>query len=129
MEFIDLVIRETSQHRIHVQVQKATAEHFGWDKAFPEWKPRTHIVDGQKRIYAHWALKTKNKRYGGKRLRICRDVSTTGYPAGKTHCFRCKGPWAQRDLRDLAEVAGDKFEWMENFAYERVRREEWLKGS
>ena len=129
MEFLDLVLRESDQFRVHVNVQKITAQHFGWDKAFPEWKPRTRIVDGQRRVTAHWALKPRMKAYGGKRLRICRDVSKHGYPAGKTHCFRCKGPWARKDLIALAEVAGDKFEWMENFAYERISREEWLKDA
>ena len=66
---------------------------------------------------------------GGRRYFICRDRSRMGFPATKTHCFRITGPWCNRDFKRLAEVAGDKFEWLESLCGDRIYREDWLRDA
>ena len=124
--FLKLVLEERPKNRISVVVVKETAEYFGWDKAFPEWTPPTHIgSDGKPRRYARSTSKCRHYR-GGDRLRICRVASTGGNPAGYTHSFRLVGAWSRKHLAALAQVAGDKFEWMENASYQRMKRDYWL---
>ena len=126
MQFVKLILQETKAGTVSVTVQDATAAHFGWDKAFPEWSARYEdgYTGGRVTKQAgrhHWAYAP-----GGDRLRICRDKKTTGYPAGKTHCFRMKGPWSRKHLVMLAEVADEKFEWMEGQFGQRICREDWI---
>ena len=126
LKYVKLVLEEKSSGAACVITQDATAEFFGWDKAFPGWYER--FQDGYPGgKFPRYAGHDHGPRAtGGKRLRICRDKRTTGYPAGKTHCFRMKGPWAKKHLVMLAEVAGDKFEWMEGKFGARIRRDEWM---
>lgn len=125
--FAHLMLEETENSRISVVTQVATAELFGWDTAFPRWKPVTHTrPDGTEFFYMHPRVIRNPAVKGGKRLRICRDPKKSGYPAGKTHCFRMKGAWSNRHLVMLAEVAGEKFEWMEGRHGERIDRDVWL---
>ena len=126
MEFIKLVVGQTGASQVSVACQVETARYFGWDTAFPEWKPRWSC-DGIRSttvVGAHWNRDIR--RHGGDRRRICRDPSKKGWPAGKTHAFRMIGPWSRRDLVELARVAGDKFEWMEDKRYKRIDRSVWL---
>ena len=124
--FVKLVLGENKAGTISVTTQDATASYFGWDKAFPDWNERFRDgYPGGKRAKLA-GRHTWADAPGGDRLRICRDTQTTGYPAGKTHCFRMKGPWSRKHLVMLAEVAGDKFEWMEGQFGARIRREEWM---
>lgn len=126
-EFGRWILQETKTTRVILITQKATAEYFGWDTAFPEWTPRTRVDHHGQRVVAYTdAMKPAATWFGGKRLTISRHPSTSGNPAGKTHCFRMKGPFSNRHLRQMAEVAGDRFEWMETKWQERRRRSVWL---
>jgi len=124
--FNRLILEETKSGAASIAVVRETAEFFGWDKAFPEWSERwKDDYPGGRRRHTfgspnpYWVQ-------GGKRLRICRSKRKTGYPQGKTHCFRLIGAWSNRHLVQLAVVAGDKFEWMERPNGERIDRDEWL---
>ena len=125
MKFLKLVIDRTASGAKTVVVQKETAEYFGWDKAFEEWTPQTRLRPDGTRVKYAGAFRRHPYFLGGDRLRICRDASTGGNPAGKTHCFRMQGDWSKRHLVQLAVVAGDKFEWMEGPRGQRIRREVW----
>lgn len=125
-EFVKLILQETKGGTVSVTTQDATAEHFGWDKAFPEWNERFQDgYPGGKRAKLAGAGGGPGA-HGGDRLRICRGKSTSGYPGGLTHCFRMKGPWSRKHLVMLAEIAGDKFEWMEGQYGARIRRDVWM---
>ena len=126
MNFVKLQLSSDRSGAQSVVVQKETAEYFGWDKAFPEWSEATRVrPDGTS--YPGRSLRPIAGLYrGGKRLRICRAEKKTGYPQGKTHCFRLLGCWSRKHLIQLAAVAGDKFEWMEDTRYKRVDRDVWL---
>ena len=126
-EFRKYVLQERAKSLITVTTQRETAELFGWDTAFEEYELPTHTdLSGNQRIYVHPAGKYKNLHSGGKRLRICRSKRKTGYPAGLTHCFRMKGAFSEKHLKMLAQVAGEKFEWMEGRYGERISRADWL---
>ena len=123
---VKLVVEARAKDQVSVIVPRETAEYFGWDKAFPEWRELTQLrPDGKPRVYARSTSKCRHYR-GGDRLRICRVASTSGNPAGYTHSFRLVGAWSRKHLAALAEVAGEKFEWMENASYQRMRRDYWL---
>ena len=127
MDFVCLVLRENSSGSVKLITQKATAEYFGWDTAFPEWTPQIRVSgDGGRSVSFQSVRVGSNHRTGGKRLVICRDKSTGGSPRGKTHCFRIKGKFSDGDLRRMAVAAGDRFEWMETRFHERRRRSVWL---
>lgn len=125
MEFLKLVLGENRSGQASVVTQKETAEFFGWDKEFPEWKRRLKSADE----YGGWLpfepLRPDWRFRGGHRLRICRSKKKHGHPRGRTHSFRMQGCWSRRHLVELAYVAGDKFEWMENKQYKRVDRAVW----
>ncbi len=127
IDFHVMLLDETPHQRVSLITQRETAELFGWDTAFPEWKPQTHIgPDGREWFYMQRGCGPSGAWRGGKRLRICRDKRKKGYPGGMTHCFRLKGPWTNRHLKSIASVAGEKFEWMENRQLKRVDRDDWL---
>ena len=125
MEFLKLVVSGQNKNQISVVTQRETAEFFGWDKAFPEWRRRTKDADSYGGSVPFQELQPDKKFSGGKRLYICRDKSTKGHPQGKTHCFRMHGSFSRKHLVALAQAAGDKFEWMEGQYGKRVRRSEW----
>lgn len=124
--FVKLVVGENRAGQASVVTQTETAAFFGWDKEFPEWKRRMKSPDE----YGGWLpfepLTADWRFRGGHRLRICRSKRKTGYPQGLTHCFRMQGCWSRKHLVELAYVAGDKFEWMENKSRRRVDRDVWL---
>ena len=126
MDFVRLALGSDRSGEKSVVVKRATAEFFGWDKAFPEWTESIRYrADGTP--YTGGTLRnSRTLHHGGKRLRICRAKSKTGYPQGKTHCFRMVGTWSRKHLVKLAAVAGEKFEWMEDTRYQRVDRDVWL---
>lgn len=109
-------------------VMKTTAEFFGWDKAFPRFRP-VEAGDGSGSYSPFWGNNRENSpgAIGGKTLRICRSKRKNGHPAGKTHRFRIVGNVTNAQLVDLAAVAGEKFEWMTKKNGERIDREEWLR--
>lgn len=126
--FLKLDLGGPKGNRGSVVVMKATAEFFGWDKAFPRFEPMELIPGSGYRATA-WGRNRENTpgAIGGKRLRICRSKSKSGQPAGKTHRFRIVGNVSNAQLVELAAVAGDKFEWMTKKNGERIDREEWLR--
>ena len=124
-DFLKLIVETRARDQVSVVVVKETAEYFGWDKAFPEWKPRL-ATDALGRIYVNPSRSRWRHFRGGDRLRICRAPSTNGHPAGDTFSFRMVGGWSRKHLAELAKVAGSKFEWMEDASYRRMRRDYWL---
>ena len=124
-EFTHLILQYMKGAEASVVVQKATAEYFGWSEAFPHFRdPRPDTSDvGHRRF--RLSISNDPRKPGGHRLRICRSKSKSGMPAGMTHCFRMRGPWSRKHLVALAEVAGDKFEWMESQYGERISRSDW----
>ena len=129
MDFSERIIRRRSNgDAIGIRCQKATMDYFGWSDAFDTF------IKSYKDFYKKDSIGPKEVfgrklHKGGRRHLICRDRSRQGWTAGRTHCFRITGPWCNRDLRRLAEVAGDKFEWMEGFYGERIYREDWLRDA
>ena len=129
MEFSERILRrEANGNAIGIRCQTATMDYFGWSDAFDPF------IKSYRDFYKKDSVPTKEVfgrqlHRGGRRHVICRDRSRMGNPAGKTHCFRITGPWRNKDLSRLAEVAGDRFEWMEGFYGERIYREDWLRQS
>ena len=130
IDFHVMLLDDRYGKRVSLITQRETAELFGWDTAFPEWKPVTHTApDGSEYFYLQRGSGGAAAWRGGKRLRICRSKKKTGYPGGMTHCFRLKGPWTNRHLKAIASVAGEKFEWMEGRYGERIDRDDWLASA
>jgi hypothetical protein len=127
-KFLKLDLGGPKGNRGSVIVMKETAEFFGWDKAFPRFRPLVK-GDGRAQYETFWGNNRENTpgAIGGKRLRICRSKSKSGQPAGMTHRFRIVGNVSNAQLVELAAVAGDKFEWMTKKNGERIDRETWLR--
>ena len=126
MEFRKLIVGRNRSGCISVVTQLETAEYFGWDREFQEWNERSKS-DGWGQPVRKFAGYNDGYGFpGGSRLRICRSAKKTGHPQGQTHCFRMQGCWSRKHLVELARVAGEKFEWMENKARKRVDRDVWL---
>ena len=124
-DFVRLTLESTPKGHISVVTRKSIAEYFGWDTAFPEWMPYALTGPGAGvRIYPRSASPSWEYR-GGQRMRICRVAQKQGNPAGQTHTFRMRGRWANRHVKQLADVAGDKFEWIELRTGKRVERSYW----
>jgi len=125
MNFSKFVLQEQRKQAISVVCQTETAEYFGWLDAFPSWDDRFKAdYSGGKKTY-QYKHNNDPRDPGGKRLFICRSKRTTGHPQGMTHCFRVKGSFSRKHLIQLAQVAGDKFEWMEGQYGARIKRAEW----
>ena len=107
---------------------KETAEFFGWDKAFPRFRPLP-LGDGRPNYQVFWGNNRENSpgAIGGKTLRICRSKRKSGHPAGRTHRFRIVGNVSNAQLVELTAVAGERFEWMTKKNGERIDREAWLR--
>ena len=118
------------ESRGSLNVKRETAEYFGWDKAFPEFhERRPRDAEGKMSMgIRNWRQKDPGGQ-GGKRLRICRSTSKTGHPAGMTHTFRIQGNVTNAMLIAMAQVAGEKFEWMEKKNGSRIDRETWLQAA
>ena len=126
MDFIKLNLDADKAGAKCVVTQRETAEFFGWDKAFPEFRLSTRYRRDGSTYEQPTLRRDKSLHKGGDRLRICRAPSKKGHPKGMTHCFRMTGAWSRKHLVQLAVVAGDKFEWMEDTRYRRVSRDVWL---
>ena len=125
--FTRRVLEVKGKNKICLICKTSIAELFGWDTAFPEWSPPIHIrPDGSQFFYVSRKLMGENPYRGGHGIYISRAPSKTGHPGGKTHRFRLIGPWAKRHQVQLAEIAGEKFQWMEDRQGRRVSREKWL---
>ena len=126
MDFIRLALGSDRSGEKSVVTQRATAEFFGWDKAFPEFRESIRYRKDGSSYDRTGPRRDRSLWRGGTRLHICRVDEKSGYPARHTHCFRMLGNWSRKHLVQLASVAGDKFEWMENTRYVRVDRADWL---
>ena len=126
MKFGQWVVGSDNSGLVSVVAPVTTAAYFGWDKAFPEFHLAERVRPDGTTYRCNTFRAAKSMRSGGAQLRICRAASKDGQPAGKTHQFRMRGAWSRKHLVELARVAGDKFEWMENTRYKRVNREIWL---
>lgn len=126
MDFIKLVIDSDRSGAKSVICKRETAAYFGWDKAFEEFEKSTRYRKDGTPYTQTGPRKDRTLYHGGTRLRICRVASKNGQPAKYTHYFRMLGNYSRKHLVQLAAVAGDKFEWMENTRFARVDRDVWL---
>lgn len=124
--YLKLVLAHRMGRTVTCVVQESTAHHFGWDTAFSGFDEPGRVNRLGQPVGIQPRLRRDPRLPGGHRLRICRSRQLQGNPAGMTHCFRMVGAWGNVHLRLLAEVAGDKFEWMETRSGKRVYRESWL---
>ena len=126
INYIKLVLDRNRSGAISCVTQRETAEYFGWDTAFEEWPLGTRWNPA-----GYWQADFRRVHHdprwpGGSRLSICRSKSKHSSPQGTRHCFRMQGGWSRKHLVQLASVAGEKFEWMENTRYARVSRDVWM---
>ena len=126
MDLVKLVVGKDNSGFTSVVVKRETAEYFGWDTAFPEFHLAERVRPDGSRYPCNVFRVKKGMRSGGKTFHICRAASTGGQPAAKTHQFRIQGALSRKHLVELARVAGEKFEWMEDTRYKRVNRNVWL---
>lgn len=125
--FTRRVLGVSGDSQICLIAKQSIAKRFGWDTAFPEWSPPFRVLPDGSRRYTVTPHATGQRRYrGGHAVYISTDSSTTGQPVGKTYRFRMIGPWSKKHQKQLAEVAGERFEWMENRKGQRVSRADWL---
>ena len=126
MEFLKLLIEDRPGAAVSCVVPATTANYFGWDTAFPGFDATARTTADGRKSYGVFRRNADPRYPGGTRLRICRVASRSGMPAGQTHTFRMQGSFANRHLKTLAEVAGEKFEWMETKQLRRKSRADWL---
>jgi hypothetical protein len=118
------VARTPADRPVWVCCLRATAEHYGWLPAFPEYcPPVTQSTDGA-RIRWH-DLTDKRRLYGGKGLRISRSASRSGNPAALTNRFRVSSSWRFKDSLALAAATTADWRWMEGKNGRRRTRQEW----
>jgi hypothetical protein len=126
MKFLKLLLEDRPGAAVSCVVPATTAEYFGWDKAFPEFDAVARTTKDGRKSFGIFRQNRDPRYPGGTRLRICRVASKHGQPARMTHTFRMQGSFANRHLRQLAVVAGDRFEWMDTKQYRRTDRKLWL---
>ena len=101
--------RDANDRAIAVMAPIETCDFYGWSEAFEVWTPRkTYLGDGRV-AFRMVKPRTMNGDAGGKRFRISRSPSRSGYPAGFTNTFRLSSNWRQEDLIKLGE--GTKVDW------------------
>ena len=127
--YLKLLLEDRQGRPVSVVTQKATAEYFGWDTAFPGFDEPGRVNRQGQPVSVQPRLWSDPRMPGGSRRRICRTDSRAGYPAGMTHSFRMFGAFGNRHLKMLAEVAGEKFEWMETKQLKRRNRGSWLASN
>lgn len=104
---------------------KATANHYGWLQAFPEYRPPVTVgPDGARSLRID--LTDKRRFYGGKALRISRSASRGGHPACLTNRFRVSSSWRFKDSLALAAATTADWAWMEGKDGCRRTRQEWI---
>ncbi len=73
LNFVKLVVGETRAGQASVVTQAETAEFFGWDKEFPEWKRRMKNAEEYGGWLPFYPWRSQKYYRGGHRLRICRS--------------------------------------------------------
>ena len=126
MEFLKLLIEDRPGAQVSCVVPATTANYFGWDTAFEGFDVTARTTADGRSSYGIFRRNADPRYPGGTRLRIRRVASTSGNPAGQTHTFRMQGSFSNRHLAKLAEVAGEKFQWMETKQLKRRSRDFWL---
>lgn len=110
-DFCQLVIRKKQDGRyIWLKCLKATAELYGWDKAF------TPLIEQQFKDSPDGYIRCPSKRGwtsgGGKEHRISRSPKTSGWPAGLTNTFRLSSDATLVDLAEVAKATEIDWEWV-----------------
>jgi hypothetical protein len=124
--YLKLLLEDRKGRPVSVVVQESTAQYFGWDKAFRGFFEPGRVNRYGQPVAVQPRLWFDPRIPGGTRVRICRSADRNGYPAKMTHCFRMQGAFGNRHLKQLAVVAGDRFEWMETRSLKRRDRVSWL---
>ena len=125
--FTRRVLEVRGDRQVCLICKASIAERFGWDTSFPEWSPPFQVLPDGSRRYTVTPHGVGQRRYrGGDAIYISSAETKSGHPTGKTYRYRLIGSWCKRHQVQLAEVAGEKFEWMENRKGLRVSRADWL---
>ena len=126
-QYSALVLRRNAKGTaIWLRCLTETAEFYGWTDTF---EPLTLKVQSESNGYAFGRDpgRVGSANTGGKRLFICRNRSTQGFPKGETNAFRVHSHCSNRDLAELAHFTKGKWEWMEGLFGQRRTKAHWLE--
>ena len=119
--------RDANDRSITVMAPIETCDFYGWSEAFEVWTPRkTYLGDGRV-AFKMTKPRTMNGDAGGKRFRISRSPSRSGFPAGFTNAFRLSSNWRQEDLIKLGESTQVDWYWITGPTGHKWLREELLQ--
>ena len=125
-DFVKLGLRVRKGNRyVWMNCLKATAELYGWDKAFPTLLELKTATTGSPFFYDMGRRGWKTG--GGQVVTICRNPSTHSFPRGQTNAFRVSRGASQRDIRLIAQATQIDWHWMQTAKTGRRPRDWWQK--
>lgn len=129
MHYLKLLLEDRPGAAISCVVLAPTAQFYGWDTAFPEFDAVERTNRDGIKTRGIFRMDQDQRFPGGHRHRICRSTSKNGWPAGQTNSFRMQGAYSRKHLQMLADVAGDKYEWITLQKGTKVSRAIWQSRS
>ena len=125
-DFVRLGLRVRKGNRyVWMNCLKATAELYGWDKAFPTLLELKTATTGSPFFYDMGRRGWTSG--GGQVVTICRNPSTHSFPRGQTNCFRVSKGASQRDIKLIAQATQIDWHWMSTEKTGRRPRSWWQK--
>ena len=127
-DYVKLLIgREADTRDRYLIAQRATADHYGWTKQFPAWRPRMAPGQSNPNIVLCPSRRGEMRTEAGKRLVISRAPSTAGWPTGKANAFKVSNNCTNLDLAEIAHFTDVDWYWMEGLYGQRVHRDRWAE--
>ena len=126
-DYSSLVLRRNqNETAIWLKCLKTTADFYGWTDNFEPLSLKvTSESDGYE--FGKDPGRKGDGSSGGNRLYICRDKNMSGFPVGKTNCFRVHSHCSNRDLAELAFFTRGQWEWMQGLFGQRRSKARWLE--
>lgn len=104
---------------------RTTADFYGWTETYPLWEPRVTHALGKFTCFQEPGRKGQMFTEGGKRLRICRHPTSSGYPRGMTNSFKVSSNCTLSDVAEVAHFVKVDWYWMLSPYGERISRIRW----
>jgi hypothetical protein len=120
-----VIRRLPTGHTIYLHALRSTAEFFGWDEAFDQYRPDVALPA---RPDGHVSIQPINRSgaRGGRRLQISRTETKSNRVGCVVNVFRIAKAATYADLRAVARATRGEWFWMTDFRGRRRSASEYL---
>jgi hypothetical protein len=112
-------------HVVYIHALRATAEYFGWDKAFDPSRSEVLLPPKPGGLY-RVCVTRRTGAVGGRRLQISRTATKSNKAGTRVNVFRISKSARHKDLLAVARATQGEWRWMTNLKGARCTYEELL---